>query len=333
MLRAGWLTALLLALLGGSLPARAQPLPIDPAARCERPGGGSILCALKTYLACVLYDAPALCSAVKLEGAVARDNVPDTVDTEVLNAPWDVSLERLMPEGFALHLYDAGLVDLNRFDGAVARNPSDIGGFLHELVLDVPEPNVNGLVYRMSFFLLRVGDAWQMKSWTTTRAGACEGAAAAWSPCRWFVRGVRPRDVIAAKDKLVWASPRLPGHDDYPQQGLDLKLGMPNQPVTAFIAGTILRRVLKYPDTPLYDWVVIQGEGARSNMTMKLAMVGRDGPPAGARVDAAAPLGRPEWLDAEHPGAGKFVHIELLRDGQQIDPRTVMRERKQESAQ
>ncbi len=333
MPRISWLMAALLALLPSASPMRAQPAPLDPYAPCERPGGGSALCALKSYLACVLYDAPAMCKAVKLEDPVGRDTVADTVDTEVLTTAWALPFERLLPEGFAWHLYDAGIVDLNRFTGAAARNPADIEGFIHELVLDVPEPNVKGLVYRLSFFLRRVGDTWQMEGWSSTRKGACENAAAAWGPCRWFVTGVRPRDVIAAKDKLVWAAPRIPGRDDYPLPGLDIKLDMPNQPVTAPFAGTIVRRVLKYPDTPLYDWVVIQGEGARSNMMAKLAMVGRDGPPAGARVDAAAPLGKPQWLDAEHPGAGKFIHIELLRDGQQIDPRTVMRERKVQEAE
>lgn len=328
-----FLAALLLLL---AVPARwaqaAEPLILDPYAPCTR-AGGSALCALKSYLACVLYDAPAMCAAVKLEGPAGRDTVPDTIETELLTTAWSVPFERLLPEGFALHLYDAGLVDLDRFSGATARNPTDIEGFIHELVLDVPEPNVKALIYRMSFFLRRMGDTWQMEGWSTTRAGACDGTSADWGPCRWFVKGLRPRNVIAAKDKLVWVSPRLPGRDDYPLLGVDIKLGMPNQSVTAPFSGTIVRRVLKYPDTPLYDWVVIQGDGPRSNMMVKLAMVGRDGPPAGAHVDVAAPLGKPQWLDAEHPGAGKFVHIELLRDGQQIDPRTVMRERKAQEAQ
>ncbi len=329
MPRWSWLRTALLVLLAVPAPRAeaAEPLPLDPYAPCVRPGG-SALCALKSYLGCVLYDAPDLCAAVKLEGPVARDAIPDSVDTELLTAAWTLPFERLLPEGFALHLYDAGLVDVNRFDGATARDPTDIEGFIHELVLDVPEPNVNGLVYRLSFFLRRIGDTWQMEGWSSTRAGACEGAAADWGPCRWFVKKVRPRDVIGAKDKLVWASAKLPGRLDYPPPGIDIKLGMPNQPVTAPFSGTILRRALKYPDTPLYDWVVIAGEGPRANMTVKLAMVGRDGPPAGAHVDAAAALGKPQWLDTEHPGAGKFIHIELLRDGQQIDPRTIMRERK-----
>ena len=76
------------------------------------------------------------------------------------------------------------------------------------------------------------------------------------------------------------------------------------------------------------DWVVIEGSGREAGMTVKLALVDRSGPPAGTRVDIAAPLGRPQWVEAEHPGAGRFVHIELLKDGQQIDPRSVMRERK-----
>ena len=104
-------------------------------------------------------------------------------------------------------------------------------------------------------------------------------------------------------------------------------MGLPNQPVAAPFAGTVLRRSLKYPDVPLYDWVVIQGEDHEANMTAKLALVDRTGPAPGQHVDAAAVLGKPEWVENEHHGAGRFIHIELLRDGNQIDPRTVMRER------
>jgi hypothetical protein len=47
-----------------------------------------------------------------------------------------------------------------------------------------------------------------------------------------------------------------------------------------------------------------------------------------AKVAAAETLGKPQWIENEHPGAGRFIHMELLRDGQQIDPRSVMRERR-----
>ena len=93
-----------------------------------------------------------------------------------------------------------------------------------------------------------------------------------------------------------------------------------------------MRRSLKYPDVPLYDWVVIQGEDREANMTAKIALVDRLGPAPGQHVEAAAVLGRPEWVENEHRGAGRFIHIELLRDGNQIDPRTVMRERKAQEA-
>jgi hypothetical protein len=174
---------------------------------------------------------------------------------------------------------------------------------------------------------------WRMVGWSSSRAKACDVGfgTAAWAPCRWFLKNLKLRDVSAADIKQVWASPKPQGRDDYPHPGLEIMSGMPNQPVVAPFAGTIVRRSLKYPDMPLYDWVVIQGENRQSRMMVKYAMVDRTGPAVGAKVDTAAPLGEPQWVEAEHPGAGRFVHMELLRDGQQIDPRSVMRERRQDS--
>ena len=331
MSRAGWLNAAMIVLALASGPARGQtsgnstaPDPVDLAQSCTRPGNSPV-CAYKTYLACVIYDAPALCKAIGLDGVAERFPGPDTTDSQILAAPWTLAFERLLPEAFALHLYDAGPVTPARFTGAAGPIPS---GELYELVLDIPEPYVKGLVYRQSAFFRRTGENWQLAAWSSSRTAACNAATATWGPCRWFLKNLTQREVFAAGVKQIWAAPKLPGHEDYPHPGLELSMGMPNQPVVAPFGGTIVRRALKYPDTPLYDWVVIQGEGARANMTVKFALVDRSGPPAGTHVDAAAPLGKPQWVEAEHPGAGKFIHIELLRDGLQIDPRSVMRERK-----
>ncbi len=76
------------------------------------------LCGLKTYLACVLYDAADLCTALGLSTGPERYPGPDTLDTEVLTAPWTLPFERLMPEGFALHIYDGGLIPPSRFQNA-----------------------------------------------------------------------------------------------------------------------------------------------------------------------------------------------------------------------
>jgi len=316
----------------GTWPAAAQaPTAPDLSQFCARPGNHP-LCVFKAYLACVVYDAPALCATAGLEGVTERFPGPDTLDSQVLTVPWTLSMERLMPEAFALHFYDAGFVSPARFEGAafITGAPAELGGEVFELVLDIPEPYVKGLVYHLSAFFQRAGDSWRMVAWSSSRKGACEDAAASWGPCKWFLKNLKERDVRADGVKQIWASPTPPGRDDYPHPGLELNMGMPNQPIVAPFAGTIQRRSLKYPDTPLYDWVVIQGDGNRANMTAKLALIGRDGPPAGAHVDSAARLGKPQWVDAEHPGTGKFIHIELLRDGHQIDPRTVMRERKAE---
>jgi hypothetical protein len=286
------------------------------------------LCAFKTYLACVLYDAPALCAPVGLDGLPERFPGADTLDEAVLSAPWQLPFERLMPEAFALHLYDAGAVPARRFDGAT--RSASFSGDAYELVLDLPEPYVKGLVYRLSAFFQPRGAAWHMVGWGSSRKAACDVTAetAAWGPCRWFVRNLAQRDVFAPEIKPVWASPTPPGRSDYPHPGIELMMGLPHQPIGAPFAGTIVRRALKYPDVPLYDWVVVEGEGRQAGMTVKFAMVDRGGPAAGERVAIGTSLGRPQWVEREHPGAGRFVHMELLRGGQQIDPRTVMRERK-----
>ncbi len=335
--------ALGLILTMGSAPAVAAEVPglwkTQPAdhtalARPDlsQPCGGpdtTPVCVFKTYLACALYDAPKLCSAAGLEGVLERYPGDDTLDREVLSTPWQLPFERLMPEAFALHLYDAGVAPARRFDGAT--RPTSFTGEAFELVLDIPEPYVKGLVYWLSaFFQPRTAGGWRMVGWSSSRKAACNFASgtAAWGPCRWFTKTLAQRDVFGPEVKQIWASPTPPGRDDYPHPGLELMMGLPHQPIAAPFAGIIVRRALKYPDVPLYDWVVIEGEGREAGMTVKLALVDRSGPPAGTRIDIAAPLGRPQWVEAEHPGAGRFVHIELLKDGQQIDPRTVMRERK-----
>ncbi|MBY0510981.1 MAG: M23 family metallopeptidase [Rhodospirillaceae bacterium] len=301
------------------------------------------LCGLKTYLACVLYDAADLCMALGLSTGPERYPGPDTLDTEVLTAPWTLPFERLMPEGFALHIYGGGLIPPSRFHGAhmtakdgkskTALDVINTHAPIFELLMDIPEPYVKGLVYSMSFFFRQDEQGWRIVGWSSSRAKACDVGfgTAAWAPCRWFLKNLKLRDVFAPGVTPLWASPKQQGRDDYPHPGLEIMSGMPNQPVVAPFAGTIVRRSLKYPDMPLYDWVVIQGENRQSNMMVKFAMVDRTGPMVGAKVDTAAALGEPQWVEAEHPGAGRFVHMELLRDGQQIDPRSVMRERRHDS--
>jgi hypothetical protein len=302
--------------------------------------GTTPVCALKTYLACVLYDAPQLCAAVGLTGLKERYAGPDTLDADVLAQPWALPFERLMPEGFALHIYDGGRVPGSRFQtvrtngGFEPISKYAEGGF--ELLMDIPEPYVQDLIYRLSFFFRKNGDGWKMAAWSSSRKAACDTNAgtAFWAPCTFFIKNLRQRDVFTSDVKQIWASPKPPGQNGYPHPGLEIMMGLPNAPVVAPFPGTIVRRSLKYPDMPLYDWVVIEGRDRHANMTVKYAFVDRNGPPAGAQVDAAAPLGGPQWIESEHPGAGKKIHMELLRDGRQIDPRSVMRERKmQEPAQ
>jgi len=368
-LKAVFMTPLLAVFLGGTLciaslcitSALAAP---DPAHWTPNPGekaegtapdltqscAGALttpLCGLKTYLACVLYDAAGACSAAGLN-IPERTPGPDTLDTEVLTAPWTLPFDRLMPDGFALHIYDGGLIPPSRFQNArmTAKDGKSKSAVevinthapVYELLMDIPEPYVKGMVYSMSFFFRQdepgQGErGWRLVGWSSSRAKACDVGfgTAAWAPCRWFLQNLKRRDVFGAEMTQLWASPKPQGRDDYPHPGLEIMSGMPNQPVVAPFAGTIIRRSLKYPDMPLYDWVVIQGENRQSNMMVKFAMVDRAGPPVGAKVEAATPLGEPQWVEAEHPGAGRFVHMELLRDGQQIDPRSVMRERRQES--
>ena len=291
------------------------------------------LCALKTYLACVLYDAPALCAAVGLEGLPEIYPGPDTLDTEVVTAPWALPFERLMPEAFALHIYDGGLVSGARFPVLPDGKPA-LSGSAFELIMDIPEPYVKGLVYTLSFFFRAHDTGWHMVAWSSSRAKACDAAfgTETWAPCKRFLKTLQPRNVFAADVTQLWAAPESPGREDYPHPGVEIMAGLPHQPVVAPFAGTIIRRSLKYPDVPLYDWVVIQGENRQTNMIVKYAMVDRTGAPAGTRVAAADILGRPQWVESEHPGAGRSIHMELLRDGQQIDPRSVMRERKVQDA-
>ncbi len=306
--------------------------PLDPASLCTS-AGGSPLCALKTYLACVLYDAPHLCAAVGLDKVPERYPGPDTLDAAVLSEPWTLPFERLMPEAFAVHIYDGGDVPASRFQirrgASTAYDPLPGAAAATELLMDIPEPYVKGMVYRLSFFFRPVSGAWHLTSWSSSRPKACDVSfgTASWAPCRWFVKNLRLRDVFAADSKPVWASPKTPGHDDYPHPGLEIMTGMPNEPVMAPFAGTVIRRGLKYPDMPLYDWVVVNGEGAQNNMSVKYALVDRTGPQAGEHVEAATSLGKPEWVESEHAGAGRFIHMELFRDGTEIDPRSVMRQR------
>jgi hypothetical protein len=296
--------------------------------------GTTPVCALKTYLACVLYDAPNLCALVGFADVPERYPGRDTLDDVVLDAPWSASFERLMPEAFALHIYDGGPVPAARFQtSAFEQIPAYTSGAF-EIVVDIPEPYVDGLVYRQSVFFREKpggsGGSWRIIAWSSSRAAACDDKAgtASWGPCRWFLKDLRQRDVFAKDVKQIWASPREPGRDDYPHPGLEIMSGLPNQPVVAPFAGTVVRRSLKYPDVPLYDWVIIQGEKRQANMMAKFVLVDRTGPSPGQHVDAAVPLGRPQWVESEHPGAGRFIHLELLRNGYQIDPRTVMRERR-----
>jgi len=320
----------------GPLTDRAPDLAPNLTLACSGPGT-TPLCALKTYLACVLYDAPNLCALVGLEHIPERYPGPDTLDTEVLNAPWTLPFERLMPEAFALHIYDGGMIPASRFQAVRAQEsgpptyeqiPAYTSG-AHEMIVDIPEPYVDGLVYRMSAFFRETDSGWRIIAWSSSRVAACDAnfGTASWGPCRWFLKNLRQRDVFAPDVKQVWASPREPGRDDYPHPGLEIMMGLPNQPVVAPFAGLILRRSLKYPDVPLYDWVVLQGEKRQANMMAKFALVDRTGAAPGQRVEAAVPLGKPQWVESEHAGAGRFIHIELLRNGTQIDPRTVMRER------
>ena len=306
----------------------AGPLP-ELAKPCTA-AGTTPLCALKTYLACVLYDAPSLCALVGFEHIPERFPGPDTVDAEVLNAPWTLPFERLMPEAFATHIYDGGLIPAARFQTTPDHEqiPAYTSG-AYEMVVDIPEPYVDGLVYRMSTFFREAPSGWRIIAWSSSRVAACNAAfgTEAWGPCRWFIQNLRQRDVFAKDVKQVWASPREPGRDDYPHPGLEIMMGLPHQPVVAPFAGVILRRGLKYPDVPLYDWVVLQGEKRQANMMAKFALVDRTGAAPGQRVEAAVPLGKPQWVENEHAGAGRFIHIELLRNGYPIDPRTVMRER------
>ena len=348
-----WLKALLIAAFAGfslpgntAVPASSQgaywvrstadvlsgPAP-DLAETCFS-AGTTPVCALKTYLACVLYDAPALCAAIGVAGLKERYPGPDTLDADVLAQPWTLPFERLMPEGFALHIYDGGRVPGSRIQSVRTNGGFDTltkyadGGF--ELLMDIPEPYVADLIYRLSFIFRKTGDSWKLVAWSSSRKAACDTTAgtATWEPCKVFIKNLRQRDVFASDVKQIWASPKPEGKDGYPHPGLEIMMGLPNYPVVAPFAGTIVRRSLKYPDVPLYDWVVIEGSERSANMTVKYAFVDRNGPPAGTEVDAAAPLGEPQWLESEHPGTGKKIHMELLRDGKQIDPRTVMRERK-----
>jgi hypothetical protein len=288
------------------------------------------LCALKSYLACVLYDAPHLCALVGLKDLTERYPGRDTMDALVLDAPWSATFERLMPEAFALHIYDGGLVPASRFQTTAFEPMPAYTSGAFEMVVDIPEPYVDGLVYRQSIFFREAAGSWRVIAWSSSRAAACDAKAgtASWGPCRWFLKDLRRRDVFAKDVKQIWASPRQPGRDDYPHPGLEIMSSLPNQPVAAPFAGTVVRRSLKYPDVPLYDWVVIQGENRQANMIAKFALVDRTGPAPGQRVEAAVPIGKPQWVEGEHPGAGRFIHLELLRDGIQIDPRTVMRERR-----
>jgi hypothetical protein len=298
------------------------------------------VCTLKTYLACVLYDAPDLCTLAGLNGVPERHEGADTLDSEVLKTPWTLPFDRIMPEAFAVHIYDGGLIPASRFsnlrmttkDGKTrpAAEVLNTHAGLYELTIDIPEPYVKNLVYSLSFFFRKDDHGWRLVSWSSNRAKACDitFGTAAWAPCRWFLKGVKLRDVFAADMKPLWASPKPEGHDDYPYPGIEVMSGMPNEPVAALFPGTVVRRSLKYPDMPLYDWVVVQGENKQSNLTLKMAFVDRTGPAPGDHVEGAEPLGKPQWIESEHPGAGRFVHMELLRDGQQIDPRSVMRERR-----
>jgi len=341
--------AVFLGIWAGAGGARAQETPAPDAPqywtlgagdKLEGPGADltlpctgprvSPVCALKAYLACVVYDAPNLCAAVGLEGVVERHPGPDTLDSEVLTAPWTLPFERIMPEAFAVHIYDGGVVPATRFQTArLAPVPGQTRG-AYELMADIPEPYVKGLIYTLSFFFRHDERGWRVVAWSSSRAKACDAGfgTAAWSPCKWFIKDLQLRDVFAKGVPLLWAAAKAPGRDDYPHPGIEIVSDLPNQPVVAPFAGTILRRSLKYPDMPLYDWVVIQGTGAQANLIHKAAFVDRTGPGPGAKVRAADLIGKPQWLESEHPGAGRFIHLELLRDGRQIDPRSIMRERK-----
>lgn len=302
--------------------------------------GATPVCALKTYLACVLYDAPGLCAAAGMEGIPERYPGGDTQDVAVLTVPWMLPFERLMPEAFAVHIYDGGLIPASRFgnlrmtskDGKTkpATEVLNVKAGVYELLMDIPEPYVKGMVYSLSFFFRKDERGWRAAAWSSSRAKACDAGfgTATWAPCRWFLKGLVLRNVLAPDVKQLWASPKAPDRDDYPYPGMEIMSGLPNQPVVAPFAGTVLRRCLRAPDMPLYDWVVMQGEDRESDLTLKIGFVDRTGAASGQHIGRGEILGKPEWIENEHPGAGRFVHMELLRNDEQIDPRTVMRERR-----
>jgi hypothetical protein len=277
--------------------------------------GSSPACAFKSWAACVLYRAPALCDQISAPIGGDGGSKPTTLDQEVLARPWSQSFEHVMPEAFGVILYDGGIVPSTRFEGGSGTLAASPGGDIAELVADVADLDAKDVTFSWSFFFRRDQGRWTFVGWHSTRPKACSPPAQ-WDACRWYIDGIKPRSL--AKLPTLWASPKLPGHDDYDHAGVDLLVNAVGAPVVSPLAGTLSRRPLMYLDTANYSWAVVAGDDGHT--IVKIGFVDGNGPAAGAKLSAGQLVGHQQTLQTEYPGISNFVHLEMLLDGRHVDP-------------
>jgi hypothetical protein len=288
--------------------------------------GDSPVCAFKAWVACVLYDADGPCRDATA-GRVEAAGQPQTIDKQVVEEPWTLSFERLLPEAYGFELFDDGFVPPEAGASLVAatdasETPPALAAIIpasgaYQLVASETDVNAAEWNYQISILFASIDGKWRVIGWSSARASACTGGDGAWPPCRLYL----PRPVVRDSSRpSLWSSQRQEGLDPDQRPGVDQQVNVAGSAITAPAAGTITRRPRVYFDSPLYRWIVIDGAQSAKPPTMKLAFVGAEGPAPGAHVDVATVIGRQQPLPFDDPNRAPYVHLEVVMRGKYMDP-------------
>ncbi len=127
-------------------------------------------------------------------------------------------------------------------------------------------------------------------------------------------RGVRGCDPNGCGDFRATRRGRIHHATDY--------LGTPGQVVVAPTGGVVRRRGIVYREPHRQQLIVIDAESGHEVRVLYVQPY--DQIRAGARVTAGQPIGIQQSLQDAHPGIVEHIHVEVTRDGQPIDPETLI---------
>lgn len=103
-------------------------------------------------------------------------------------------------------------------------------------------------------------------------------------------------------------------------RGLDI-LSVPGQLVSSPIYGTIIREKRPYGDGSACDrGVLIEGRGEHKGLAVTLFYVRVGDGMMGRDVGSNEVIGIACSLDGKYPGISSHVHLEVVRDGEYVDP-------------